>query len=303
MTRISATFTVEAPVLQSELSHELGELASEILNRDYYYVRFYEKHEFGSFDKLTPDERSFLEAEYGSYSIYEYLKYGNDMLHVIHEDKHVKMGQMYKDGIKYRLDHENNDSTKPVIGWSQWPDMDMENLTWWVSLLANPDKEWVPQYAADGTLEKITCTVHEEKFNDYYNVEVDHIQVYEFVNTDPEKIAEIIGQEDVNTARTFSWKQDMQNRKALDVKFVNTTAQSVGSATEAISRAMAECTVEHDKIIVYRDEEAGMWKVEFQIMYGYQGYQYIYLNDDGITQMVSGAGSKVPQWQDDYPNP
>ena len=122
------------------------------------------------------------------------------MLHVIHEDKHVKMGQMYKDGIKYRLDHENNDSTKPVIGWSQWPDMDMENLTWWVSLLANPDKEWVPQYAADGTLEKITCTVHEEKFNDYYNVEVDHIQVFEFVNTDPEKIAEIIGQEDVNTA-------------------------------------------------------------------------------------------------------
>lgn len=225
------------------------------------------------------------------------------MLHVIHEDKHVKMGQMYKDGIKYRLDHENNDSTKPVIGWSQWPDMDMENLTWWVSLLANPDKEWVPQYAADGTLEKITCTVHEEKFNDYYNVEVDHIQVFEFVNTDPVKIAEIIGQEDVKTARTFSWKQDMQNRKALDMKFVNTTAQSVGSATEAIARAMAECTVEHDKIIVYRDEEAGMWKVEFQIMYGYQGYQYIYLNDDGITQMVSGAGSKVPQWQDDYPNP
>ena len=46
-----------------------------------------------------------------------------------------------------------------------------------------------------------------------------------------------------------------------------------------------------------------MWKVEFQIGYGYQGYQYIYLNDDGISQMVSGAGSKVPEWQDLYPDP
>ena len=62
---------------------------------------------------------------------------------------------------------------------------------------------------------------------------------------------------------------------------------------EAIERVKAECTVQYDKIVVYRDEEAGMWK----------GYQYIYLNDDGITQMVSGAGSKVPEWQDQYPNP
>ena len=70
---------------------------------------------------------------------------------------------------------------------------------------------------------------------------------------------------------------------------------------EAIERVKAECTVQYDKIVVYRDEEAGIWKGEFQIMYGYQGY--IYLNDDGITQMVSGAGSKVPEWQDQYPNP
>ena len=300
---MSTTFTVEAAAEQSNIGAELTKIAAEILDRDYYYVRFYEMFEFGSFENLTDDEKSFLEAEYGDYSVYEYLKYGNDMLHVIHEDKHVKMGQMYKDGIKYRLDHENDDSTNPVVGWSQWPDMDLENLTWWVSLLTNPDKEWVPQYAEDGTLEKITCTVHEDKFNNYYNVEVDHIQVFEFVKADPAKIAEIIGQENVNTSRIFSWEEDQKNMKSLDVAFVNTSAQPVSNASEAIARAMAECTVEHDKIVVYRDEEAGMWKVEFQIMYGYQGYQYIYLNDDGITQMVSGAGSKVPEWQEHYPNP
>ena len=75
------------------------------------------------------------------------------------------------------------------------------------------------------------------------------------------------------------------------------------STSEAIACAKAECTVQYDKIIVYRDEEASMWKVEFQIGYGYQGYQYIYLNDDGITQMVSGAGSKVEEWKELYPDP
>ena len=300
---MSTTFTVEAAAEQSNIGAELTKIASEILDRDYYYVRYYEKFEFGSFENLTDDEKSFLEAEYGSYSVYEYLKYGNDMLHVIHEDQHVTMGQMYKDGIKYRLDHENDDRTNPVVGWSQWPDMDLENLTWWVGLLTDSGKEWVPQYAEDGTLEKITCTVHKDKFNNYYNVEVDHIQVFEFVKAEPAKIAEIIGQENVNTSRTFSWEEDQKNMKSLDVAFVNTSAQPVSNTSEAIARAMAECTVEHDKIIVYRDEDAGMWKVEFQIMYGYQGYQFVYLDDNGITHMVSGAGSKVPEWQELYPNP
>lgn len=300
---VSAEFTVEETAGQNVFGDELAKLAGEVLEQDYFYVRFYEKFEFGSFDQLTDDQRSFLEAEYDTYLVHEYLKYGNDMLALTYEGDHTWMGQMYKDGTKYRLDHENDDNTHSVIGWSQWPDMDMENLTWWVSMLTNPEKNWVPQYASDGTLEKITCTVHYNTFRDNYNVEVDEIQVFEFIHIDPAEIAKQIAEQNVNTARTFSWKEDQANMKALDVNFVNTTAQSVSSASEAIARAMAECTVEHDKIIVYRDEEVGMWKVEFQIMYGYQGYQYIYLNDDGITQMVSGAGSKVPEWQDLYPDP
>ena len=300
---VSATFTIEETAERSEFGDELAKLAAELLDRDYYYVRFYEKYEFGSFDQLTDDQRSFLEAEYDTYLVHEYLKYGNDLLSLTYKGDHTWMGQMYKDGTKYRLDHENDDNNNPVIGWSQWPDMDMELMTWWVSMLTNPDKNWIPQYTSDGTLEKITCTVHSDKFRDNYDVEVDHIQVFEFVNVAPAEIAKQIGEQNVNMARTFSWEEDRKKMKALDVTFVNNTAQPVSNASEAIERALAECTVEHDKIIVYRDEEAGMWKVEFQILYGYQGYQYIYLNDDGITQMVSGAGSKVPEWQDDYPNP
>ena len=91
--------------------------------------------------------------------------------------------------------------------------------------------------------------------------------------------------------------------KSLEVAYKNTTAEPVTTATEAIKRAMEECSVEYDKILVYRDESAKMWKVEFQIEYGYQGYQYIYLDDEGITQMVSALGSKVPEWRDRYPDP
>ncbi len=300
---VSTTFTLEETAGQNEFSTELAKLAAEILDREYFYVRFYEKFEFGSFDNLTADERSFLESEYGTYLVHEYLRYGNDMLALTYKGDHTWMGQMYKEGTKYRLDHENDDNSHAVIGWSQWPDMNLENLTWWVSMLTNSDKNWVPQYATDGTLEKITCTIHSDKFRDNYDVEVDHIQVFEFVSVDSAEIAKQIGQQDVNIVRTFSWEEDKKTMKALDVEFINTTVQPVSSTSEAVARAMAECTVEHDKIIVYRDEEAGIWKVEFQIMYGYQGYQYIYLNDDGITQMVSGAGSKVPEWQNEYPDP
>lgn len=38
-------------------------------------------------------------------------------------------------------------------------------------------------------------------------------------------------------------------------------------------------------------------------MDGYQGYQYVYLSDDGITRMISGLGSKVEQWKGSYPDP
>lgn len=300
---VSVEFTIAESVVYSEIGDELAKLAAEILDRDYYYIRFYERYEFGSFENLTDDEQSFLESEYETYLVEEFLKYGNDMLNLTYKGDHIWMGQMYKDGAKYRLDHESDDGNNTVLGWSLCPDMSMENLTWWVSLLTNPDTEWVPQYSTDGTLEKIVCTVHYQNFKNNYNVEADYIQTVEFVSIDPTEIAKKIGQQDVDTARTFSWEEDQQIMKALDLEFVNNTSQPVTTSSEAIARAMEECTVEYDKIIIYRDEEAGMWKVEFQIQYGYQGYQFVYLDDNGITRMVSGAGSKVPEWQDEYPNP
>ena len=138
---------------------------------------------------------------------------------------------------------------------------------------------------------------------DYYDVEATDTHLLEILSTDMTQAARMLGEQNVDVAREFSWEDDRNNLKSLEVEYVNTSAHPVSTASEAIARAMAECTVEHDKILCYRDEKAGMWKVEFQIMYGYQGYQFVYLNDEGITQMVSGLGSKEPLWKELYPDP
>ena len=111
-------------------------------------------------------------------------------------------------------------------------------------------------------------------------------------DTDPATISQKIEEQDINFYREFNWAEDQKNRTPQTVTFRNTTPSSVTNAPEAIALAMKECTVDYTKIVLYRDEAAGMWKVEFQIMYGHQGYQYIYMNNDGITQMVAYGSAK-----------
>lgn len=158
------------------------------------------------------------------------------------------------------------------------------------------------EYTDGGVLQKVTGVTKSETFANYFEVETTTTEVWE-ISLDPALAAAKFAEQDVNVARPFSWEEEQQKRKALDVEFVNVTALPVGNATEAIARATAECVVEYDKIIVYRDEEAGIWKVEFQDGYGYRGYQFVYLDDNGITQMISGAGSKVEAWKDQFPDP
>lgn len=293
---VSVEFTVEdegAGKLQDELN--------TILEGESYHIRYTDRIEFGSKENLTEDGLYFVEHESATYT-YDFVKSGDDLLELCYRDRYLWTGIMYKDGIKYQIDHVDDDRTMPVIGWSPWPGMDRNDLTGWIGTLNKRLNECEADYSEDGTLELIHHTKTYDTFNSYV-IENTNYKTWEIVSTDPVHAAEMIAKQDVNVAREFSWEDDRKNLKSLDVAYVNTTAQPVNTASEAIARAMAECTVEHDKILCYRDEEAGMWKVEFQIMYGYQGYQFIYLNDEGITQMVSGAGSKEPAWRDLYPDP
>lgn len=293
---VSAEFVIGAE-LDSDLT---GQLQS-ILNADSYYVKYTIRNELGSLENLSRDEKELIENENAVW-VHEYWRSDEDLLNFIYREDVLWVGMMYKDGIKYTLDHEGDDRTKPIIGWSPWPDMDMNRLTDWISMLTVDTDSWEAEYDAAGALTRLERRSHTGRYDDY-DVEVTYIETWEFKTDNRSETAEKFAAQGVDTAQEFSWEEDQKNMKSLDVEYINTTVLPIHTASEAIERAKAECTVQYDKIIVYRDEEAGMWKVEFQIMYGYQGYQYIYLNDDGITQMVSGAGSKVPEWQDMYPDP
>lgn len=293
---VSVEFTLEG-----EASSGLQDALQQILNGDAYHIRYTTWYEFGSKENLTKAGRDYLDHEYAVWT-YEYFKAGEDLLYLCSREDVLWIGMMYKDGIKYSLDHEDDDRTKPIIGWSPNPDMDLNRLTEWANFLTAQLPDCNGEFGADGSL---VCVSRRETSNEFntYTIENTHYQTWEILTTDLAEAAAVLAEQDVDVAREFSWEKDQQKMKSLDVAFVNTTPSPVSTASEAIARAMAECTVEHDKILCYRDEEAGMWKVEFQIMYGYQGYQFIYLDDNGITRMVSGAGSKEEAWKDLYPDP
>lgn len=124
-------------------------------------------------------------------------------------------------------------------------------------------------------------------------VPVTNTMTIEICDTDAASISKKIADQDVNFYRDFSWEKDRKEQTPLNVDFQNTGSSPVTNAPEAIAQAVKECNVEYTKIVVYRDEAAGMWRVEFQILYGHGGYQYVYLNNDGITQMIANAGAKV----------
>ena len=121
--------------------------------------------------------------------------------------------------------------------------------------------------------------------------------------TSREDIEKVLDSQNTNVWQNFSWEEDQKSKTPRDAVFVNTTSNPISTSAEALALAENERTVEYTQVKIYRDEAAGIWKIEYQIMYGYQGYEYVYLNDDGITVMVSGASSKVEEWQADYPGP
>jgi hypothetical protein len=171
-----------------------------------------------------------------------------------------------------------------VLGWSRWPQLERNRLEEWVGLILNSG-EYEIRDAADGSGKELVQVT--EKVFENGGVTVRWTNVWELDISDPGACADALAKQNVNAARPFSWELDRETQKPLSVTFANTECQSFTTAPEAVDRALEEYTGEFSKAIVYRDEKAGMWKVEFQRDYGYQGYHFVYLNDDGITQMIA----------------
>lgn len=288
-----------------------------VLNRECYHVYLSKLREFGE----IPEGIRMDDGQNTSYS--EFWKSGEDYLELFaREEGHVVDGMMKKDDVKYRLDNETEyDSNTPVAGWSVWPALDDERLAWWAAYY-EPNSVLFPEgigiisdeeitfqrktyednqtetisfrFDEAGNLKKIVSTRVEKRFYaENAFVPVTNTMTIEICDTDAASISKKIADQDVNFYRDFSWEKDQKERTPLNVAFQNTTVSPVTNAPEAIAQAVKECNVEYTKIVVYRDEAAGMWRVEFQIMYGHGGYQYVYLNNDGITQMIANAGAKV----------
>lgn len=316
---VSVEFTIadSSNLTNAEAIRKCNDAVDAVLNRECYHVYLSQRTEYGEIPEGVG-----LDDE-GDTSYSEFWKSGEDYLELFaREEGQVVDGMMKKNGVKYRLDNETEyDSTTPVAGWSVWPDLDDNRLAWWADyyepeavifpegvgvisdaeitfrrrLNDNESKTETISYQFDdgGNLKKILSVIADRH---YYAenafVPVTHTMTIEIRDTDAASVSRKIAEQDVNFYREFSWESEQEEMIPLNTTFRNTTPTPVTSAPEAIAQAVKECSVDYTKIVVYRDAAAGMWRVEFQVVYGKAGYQYVYLNDAGLTQMIANAGGR-----------
>lgn len=280
----AAEFTV-ADVLDDDLA----ELLRTTLDSDHYCVRQRVTVETTSLDHLNATDRAGIESITQG-SVMEYWKYGDQQLKLTYMEGKPVGGFMYKEGFVYTLMFEGDANYNPILGWSRWTELDRNRLSEWAGLILT-DGTYELRNNADGSGKKLV-QVKEVAYEEY-GVTATWTSVWELDTSDPGACAEQLEQQNVDIAPSFSWELERQSREPLTMTFANTQPQPVTTAPEAVDRALAEYSGDFSRAIVYRDEAAGMWKVEFQRDYGYKGYCYIYLNDEGITQMMAEGTPKT----------
>ena len=295
-------FVLEFEITEAMRSEGL-EMAEDLVSREFWHIRETFATEYGALDNV-PDEakEQYMREDESADDSSEYWKCGEDYLHLMYDGDNIIMGMMYQDGIKYKLVREWESNDAPIVGWMPWPDMDLDRLTAWTYTLETSKGKKDISRRSDGRIETVILTSTERDANGF-DLDVTYTTTLQVLPTTREDIEKLLDEQNTNVWQNFSWEEDQKTYTPRDITFVNTTTNPISTSAEALALAENECTVEYTQVIIYRDETAGIWKIEYQIMYGYQGYQYVYLNDDGITVMVSGAGSKVEEWQTDYPGP
>ena len=115
-------------------------------------------------------------------------------------------------------------------------------------------------------------------------------------DTPATEIRDVIQRQDVSNPTPFSYAEDQAKYPDAQTSgFKNTSAKTISNVSDAITLADKECTLPdrnagvatpYYQMSVYRDAEAGMWKVELYWWQDDECYQAIYMNDQGITQMI-----------------
>ncbi len=94
-------------------------------------------------------------------------------------------------------------------------------------------------------------------------------------------------------SETFSYKEVSEyydyykNEPGIQTSdFVNNTKNKIKNTEQAVELAKKECTVEYDTIKIDFDEKERIYRVVFYKMDYLGGNQDIYINEDGITQLI-----------------
>ncbi len=144
---LSVEFTIEADT-------GLAAAAQDLLARDCYHLRHSERFAYGSLENVPAEDRDYFTKEPGIYT-YEFWKSGDDYLILDYRNGELMGGLMLKDGVKYKLTHEQESNDTPIAGWESFPSLDVNRLTFWAQLLTGwTDGE--TRYAPDGSLQSVT---------------------------------------------------------------------------------------------------------------------------------------------------
>jgi len=226
-------------------------------------------------------------------------------------------GAILRDGAGYALKWENHDVTKPVVMWERLHYMSDFNFLMWSydyelydSMIDKVTKEgdtitvWMKDqddsrcdrksisftFDEDGNLKSAVRTlIMEDGSTKIANS-------MEVLDTPESEIRKLIDMQDMSKPMPFFYADDVAvYRNAQKSGFENTTPQKVTSMADAIILADAECTMKvmddrtgerYNIVQVFYDEDAGIWKVCLTYSQNPDGNQIIYLNDQGITQMI-----------------
>lgn len=115
----------------------------------------------------------------------------------------------------------------------------------------------------------------------------------EVIDDSPEAISAWIASIDVISPRSFSYEKEMKalahlSYEKIESGFQNTSPVSSLSRDAVLEKAKAECTrADYNVYSISYDQESKMWKVEFGISWDSYYYEVIYINNNGLTQLVA----------------
>ena len=235
-------------------------------------------------------------------------------------------GGLWRDGKYYGLEWSGAPATSPVSSWWLSADgyMDGSNLDLWTFGFQWYDAQ-VEEVVQDGNTIRILETYDFDDRYQYSEISLtfddsgnlkgmvssylpkrncaqsektvrEELVVFDTPASD---IRDVIQRQDVSKPISFSYAEDQAKYPdAQTSNFKNTSAKTVSNVNDAIALADKECTLPdrnagvatpYYQMSVYRDVDAGIWKVELFWWQDDDCYQAIYINNQGITQMIVDA--------------